>query len=98
MNEILTPESKKFLDIVDLIQKSHIKTAESAIPQDTEVNKKICEELQHDITEECENIKKFMKAAEVYIYILLWYIFFNFRSKYIYKIKYLIYYYLNITL
>jgi len=71
MNEVLTPESKKFLDIVDLIQTSHIKTAELAIPQDTEENKKICEELQKDITEECENIKKFMKAAEVNILTLL---------------------------
>jgi len=65
MNEVLTPESKKFLDIVDLIQTSHIKTAELAIPQDSEENKKICEELQNDINTECENIKKFMKAAEI---------------------------------
>ena len=67
MNEVLTPESKKFLDIVDLIQTSHIKTAEPAIPQNSDENKRICAELQKDINEECENIKKFMKAAEVNI-------------------------------
>lgn len=65
VNEVLTPGSKKFLDIVDLIHKTHIKTAEDAIPLDNDSNKEIREQLQKDITTECNNIKKFMEAAEI---------------------------------
>ena len=61
VNEILKPESTKYLQIVDEIQKSHIAAANDALA----THKDILTALEADIIMECGKLRSFMAAAEI---------------------------------
>ncbi|KAJ3319482.1 Aspartokinase [Boothiomyces sp. JEL0866] len=63
VQEILKPQSQRYLDIVDLIEKSHLEAATFALGNSQ--NKQTLEELKHEIKGECEKLRSFMAAAEI---------------------------------
>jgi hypothetical protein len=58
--QVLTPKSQKYLDIVDLIEHDHLKAVYDAIK-----NPKCAEECATKVKQECQKLKSFMEAAEV---------------------------------
>ncbi|KAI8897945.1 Aspartate/glutamate/uridylate kinase [Globomyces pollinis-pini] len=63
VEEILKPESQRYLDIVDSIQTSHITAARQALAG--EANASLLKQLEMDITLECDKLRSFMAAAEI---------------------------------
>jgi aspartate kinase len=64
LHEILSPDSSKYLEIVDDIENSHIEEARIALSQNAELSLR----AENYIKAECKNLRNFMMAAEVYFY------------------------------
>lgn len=77
-NEVLKPNSTRYIDIVNILEETHIKAAYDAlssykvtknngtkIENQEELNNQILEMLEADIKTECTKLRQFMIAAEV---------------------------------
>jgi aspartate kinase len=58
--EILKPDSNRYLDIVDMIERDHIECIKGAVCSDS-----LSLEAIADVKLECNRLKSFMSAAEV---------------------------------
>jgi aspartate kinase len=58
--EILKPDSTRYLDIVDAIERDHIECIQGAVR-----NNALSLEAIEDVKVECGRLKSFMSAAEV---------------------------------
>ncbi|KAJ3312986.1 Aspartokinase [Boothiomyces sp. JEL0838] len=63
VQEILKPQSQRYLHIVDMIENSHLEAAIFALGNSQ--NKQILEDLENDIRGECQKLRSFMAAAEI---------------------------------
>ncbi|KAJ3258472.1 Aspartokinase [Boothiomyces macroporosus] len=63
VQEILKPQSQRYLHIVDMIENSHLEAAIFALGNSE--NKQILEDLENDIRGECQKLRSFMAAAEI---------------------------------
>ena len=59
--EVIKPNSRRYLDIVDAIQSSHLQ----AIRETCLKNSEIQENVEKSVIHECERLRSFMAAAEV---------------------------------
>ncbi|KAJ3017135.1 Aspartokinase [Thoreauomyces humboldtii] len=59
--EVLKPNSQRYLDIIDLIEKGHLATVEQAVVKPS----KAYDEVVRDVKAECSRLRSFMSAAEV---------------------------------
>lgn len=63
IDEILTPDSVKYLQIVDEIEASHLKASKDALSSHACAS--ILAALERDIKSECARLKLFMSATEI---------------------------------
>ncbi|KAI9144449.1 aspartate kinase [Paraphysoderma sedebokerense] len=63
--ETLIPNSKLYLDIIDIIERDHLQAATEAIFPDSVESTKLLNELINDVKKECNRLKEFLKAVEV---------------------------------
>ncbi|KAJ3408490.1 Aspartokinase [Chytridiales sp. JEL 0842] len=59
-DDILLPNSTRYLDIVNIIEESHLKAVDEAI-----LNDDIRSKARRDVQAECQKLKSFMSAAEI---------------------------------
>ena len=65
--EALTPDSNRYLDIIDKIEHDHLKSVRLAV-----TSPEIRAEVEVDIKHECKTLKAFLEAAEVSVEIKTW--------------------------
>jgi aspartate kinase len=59
--EVIKPNSRRYLDIVDAIQSSHLQAIREASLRNPEIQ----ENVEKSVIHECERLLSFMAAAEV---------------------------------
>jgi hypothetical protein len=58
--DVLRPNSTRYLDLVQLIEESHLDAARLAVA-DSDIHQRVCQELKHDL----QRLRNFLEAAEV---------------------------------